>query len=83
MPLNLRHVPQTADAKPVELPVQSLGDAEPDRGLAHPWGPDEAQDLSVNATPQFTDGDELQDPVLDIVQTIVILGTTAREETQG
>ena len=37
MALDLRHVPQTTDAKPVELPPERLGDGRTNRRLARSW----------------------------------------------
>ena len=67
MPFNLRHIPQAADAKSVELPVEGFRDAVADRRLPHPGGAHEAQDAPVHASPEFSNGDELQDALFDVV----------------
>lgn len=65
--LDLRHVSQPAHAKPVELPVQGLGDAVPDRSLANTGRPHEAQNPAVHASSKLANGDKLQDALLDVV----------------
>lgn len=67
MSLDLGHIPKPADAETVELSVECLGDAAPDRRLAHAGRADEAQNLAVHPTPQLAHGDELEDTLLDIV----------------
>lgn len=67
MPLDLRHIPQPANAEPVELPFQRLGNAVSDRRLTHPWRSHKAQNFAMYASPEFSNCDKLQDAFLDIV----------------
>lgn len=67
VPLDLGHVPKPADAEAVELSIERLRDAAPDRCLAHAWRANEAQNLAVHPAPQLADGDELEDTLLDII----------------
>lgn len=73
MTLDLGDIGQTSNRESVELPVQSPRDRFPDTSLSDTWRSDHTDDLSLDSTSEFTDGQELQNSVLDILETVVIL----------
>lgn len=58
---------------PMELPTQRLGNALTNGCLPHTWWSNKAKDLSLNTLIKFANGDELQDPLLDVIHAIVTL----------
>lgn len=67
MTLDLGDVGQTTDRESVKLPVQGPRDRFPNTRLSHTGRSDHADNLSLDGTPEFTDGEELEDPVLDVL----------------
>mmetsp|Transcript_125792 Transcript_125792/g.363916 ORF Transcript_125792/g.363916 Transcript_125792/m.363916 type:complete len:204 (-) Transcript_125792:1151-1762(-) len=72
MAFDLGDVVQAADAESVELAVQGLRNRSSDGGLADTWRADEAQDLALNGPTQEPHGDELENPLFDLAQTVVV-----------
>ena len=70
---DLRLVADAADRDPLELPAQRTGDRATEAGLADTWRPDEAEDRSRRLRVQLADGQVLEDPVLDLLEVIVVL----------
>ena len=73
MTLDLGNIGQTSNRESIELSIQSPCDRFPDTGLSDTWRSDHTDDLSLDSASKFTDGQELQDSVLDILETIMIL----------
>ena len=73
MAADLRLVADPADRQPFELPPQRPGDRAAERGLADARRADEAQDRAPRVGLQPADGQELEDPVLDLVDVVVVL----------
>lgn len=71
--LDFRNVGQTSDGEAEELPVQSTGDRLADRRLPNTRGPNQANDFALDGAAKLPDSEELQDAVLDVLQTVVIL----------
>mmetsp|Transcript_93760 Transcript_93760/g.235419 ORF Transcript_93760/g.235419 Transcript_93760/m.235419 type:complete len:246 (+) Transcript_93760:1481-2218(+) len=67
---NIMHAP---DGEAVELPVQCSSDALADGSLADAWGSHQAHDLALHRLLQEADGNVLQDPLLDVLQAIMVL----------
>ena len=73
MTLDLRHVRQAADREAEELPVESTSDRLANRCLSDTRGTDETDDLALNRTSELADGEEFQDAVLDVLESVVVL----------
>ena len=73
MPLQLGHVGEAAHGEAEELPVEGPGDGLADAGLADPRGSRQAHDLTLHRALQLRHRDKLQDPLLDVLQPVVIL----------
>ena len=73
MALDLGNISQTADRESEELSLQSTGNRFSDRRLSNPRGTNETYDLAFNGSTKLSDCQELQNPVLDILQTVVVL----------
>jgi len=70
---NLRLVTHAAQADAHELAAQRAGDGAAERGLARARRADEAQDGTAQIVGgDATDGDVLQDAVLDLLQPVVV-----------
>jgi hypothetical protein len=70
---NLRLVADTADREPCELPPERASDRMPERRLADARRPDEAEDLAGGILLELRDGEVLDDPLLDLVEVVVVL----------
>mmetsp|Transcript_31669 Transcript_31669/g.72628 ORF Transcript_31669/g.72628 Transcript_31669/m.72628 type:complete len:452 (-) Transcript_31669:766-2121(-) len=68
----LRHVRESSHAEPVELASQRLCHSLGYRGLAHPRGTRQTQDLSLDGSAELAHSDELEDDVFDVVQSVVL-----------
>lgn len=73
MTLDLSDISQTANGEPEEFPFQGSGDRLSDRRLSNTRGTDKTDDLAFHSSTELPDGQELQDPVLDILQSVVVL----------
>ena len=70
---DVRLVPDTAQTQPGQLPVHGLGHGQGDGGFAHARGAHQAEDLALGLGVQLPHGDEFQDPLLHLVQAVVVL----------
>ena len=73
MAAELGLVVQPAQAHPLELAVQGAGDRLPQRGLAHARRADEAEDRRLGLRVELQHGQVLEDPLLDLLQVVVVL----------
>ena len=73
MTADLGFVVHPAQRDAHELAPQRLGDALAERGLAHAGRPDEAQDGRLALRVELAHREELEDALLDLVQTEVVL----------
>ena len=78
MPANLRFVAHAAERDAGKLAAQRIRYALAKRGLANAWGADEAKNRPFQFVLQFDDRQELQQAVLDLAQTVVLLVENAR-----
>ncbi len=69
---DLRLVAHPAQRQPYELAARSAGNRSAQRGLAHPGWPDEAQNRALGVLHQLPNGQELQNPLLNLFQPIVV-----------
>mmetsp|Transcript_97484 Transcript_97484/g.275763 ORF Transcript_97484/g.275763 Transcript_97484/m.275763 type:complete len:373 (+) Transcript_97484:1004-2122(+) len=69
---DLGHVVQTADAEAIELAAKGLGDGAADGRLPHTRRADEAKNLSLHRPTKCAHRDELQNPLLHVVEAIMI-----------
>mmetsp|Transcript_38692 Transcript_38692/g.125550 ORF Transcript_38692/g.125550 Transcript_38692/m.125550 type:complete len:804 (+) Transcript_38692:1439-3850(+) len=77
--LDLGDVGQAAHGEAVELAAECARDGLADRRLADAGRADEADDLSLSRSDEGADRDELEDALLDILETVVLL----REDLLG
>ena len=70
--LDLGDIGQAANREPEELPLQGSGDRLSDRRLSNTRGTDETDNLALHSSAKFSNGQELQNPVLDILQSVVV-----------
>ena len=70
---DLRLVVDAAQAHPHELAAHGPGDALAERCLAHAGRAHEAQDRAADRVGQGADGEVLEDPLLDLLQAVVVL----------
>jgi len=73
MALDLGNIGQTTNRKPEELSLQGSGDRLSDRRLSHTRGADETDDFALHGSAKLSNGQKLQDPVLDILQSVMVL----------
>ena len=73
MTLDLGNISQTTDGESEKLSLQSTGNRFSDRRLSNTGGTNETDDLAFDGSTKLSDGEELQNPVLDILQTVVVL----------
>ena len=73
MAFDLRDVCETSNGEAEELPVQSTGDRLADGRLANTWGTNKTDDLAFDGTTKLSNGEELKDAVLDVLQPVVVL----------
>ena len=66
-------VVHAAESDADELAVEGAGDGAPERGLSNTWRSDEAEDGALHVTAQFADREELDEPLLDLVEAVVVL----------
>lgn len=72
MSLDLRHISQPPHTDPVELPLERSGDGFGDARLSDSRRSNEADDLSLDGSTKLSDGEELEDSILDGLETVVI-----------
>ena len=70
--LDLRFVAHAAEAEAEEFAAQRLGDGTADRGLADPRRTDEQHDGTADLALVGADGQELDDPLLDVVEPLMV-----------
>ena len=70
---DVRLVPDTAQGKPGQLPVQRLGNADGNGGFSHPRRAHQTQNLPLAFGVHLPDGDGLQNPFLHLRQAEMIL----------
>ena len=73
MPADLGLVPHAAEGETHELAAGGAGDRLRQRGLADARRSDEAEDRSLGLLDELAYGQELEDPLLDLLQAEVIL----------
>jgi hypothetical protein len=73
MATNLSLVVHTAERDSGKLPSQRPCNAAAERGFAHAWRPDKAQDRPLHIRLQTPDAEVIQDAVLHLLEAIVIL----------
>src|SRR5262249_22955256 len=73
MAADLRLVAHTTERDAMELPPERTRDRPPERRLADAWRPDEAQDRILARRPDLLDREVLEDPVLDPLESFLIL----------
>ena len=71
--LDLRDVCETSNGEAEELPVQRTSDRLADGSLANTRRTHKTYDLALNRATQLADRKELQNAVLHVFQTIVVL----------
>jgi hypothetical protein len=71
--LDLRHIPQATHTDAVKLPVERPRDRLGNRRLSDSGRSDQAEDLTLDGPSEFADGEELENAVLDVRQTVVVL----------
>ena len=72
-------VAHPTQAHPNEFPLQASRDTPAERGLSDPRRPDQAQDRPLQPPHQGKHRDVVQDPLLDLLQAVVLL----LEHTRG
>jgi len=72
VPPNLRFIPHPPQRNARKLPSQGVGDAPAQRGFAHAGRADQAQDRAFDLLAPFDDRQELQQPVFDLAQPVVL-----------
>ena len=70
--LDLSNIRQATNREAIVLSVQSARDRLSNTCLSNTRRSNEAQDLSLDGSTQFSDGNEFENAVLHILQTIVI-----------
>ena len=73
MTFDLCDVGQTSYAKAMVLSIERSGDRFSNRGFAHPGRPNKAQYFALYRASELANGDELEDTILHILQTVMIL----------
>ena len=73
MTLDLRDIRQTSHREPEELPVECTSDRLADGSFTDTRRTSKTDDFAFDSTPKLADSEELQDTVLDVLQTIVVL----------
>ena len=71
--LDLGNIGQAANREPKELSLQGPGNRLPNRRLSNARRSDETDDLALYSSAKLPDCQKLQDPVLDILQSVVVL----------
>ena len=71
--LDLGDVGQTTDRKPEELPLQGSGDRLSNRRLSNTRRTNETYDLAFHGSAKLSDSQELQNSVLNVLQSVVVL----------
>src|SRR5439155_8420771 len=66
-------VAYAADRQPLELPPERTRDRMAERRLADAGRTDEAKNLARDLLTELRDGEELDEPVLDLLQVVVVL----------
>ena len=69
---DVRLVPYASQAQPGQLPVEGLGHGDGHGGLAHARRAHQADDLPLGLRVHLPHGDELQDPLLHLLQAEVV-----------
>ena len=72
VPLDLGLVAHAPEAEAEELAPERVGDRAADRGLADAGWADQQQDRAGDGLLQRADGEELDDAILDVLETVVI-----------
>ena len=72
MPFNLRDIRQPSNRKAEKLPIERTRDAFPDGGLPDTRRAHKANDLPLHRSAQLAHREELEDPVLDVFQPVVV-----------
>src|SRR6202035_5771442 len=70
---DLRLIVHPAETHPPELESKRLGNALSQRGLADAGRPDETQDGAAALGVQFSHSEELEDALLDLLESVMIL----------
>ncbi len=73
MPPNLRFVPHPSQRDARKLPPKRLSHAPAQRGLAHAGRADQAQDRAFDLLPPLDHRKELQQPVFNLAQPVMLL----------
>lgn len=73
MTLDLSDVGQTSNGEPEEFALQSSSDRLPDRGLSNTRRTNETDDLPFHGSAKLSDSQELQNSVLYILQSVMVL----------
>src|SRR5207237_10713330 len=72
MAADLRLVAHATQRHPHELAAKRTGDRPTKRGFPHARRPDQAENLSIESTDERHHRNEVQYPVLDLVESIVV-----------
>ncbi|MPM47183.1 hypothetical protein SDC9_93891 [bioreactor metagenome] len=72
MPPDVRLVPHAAQAQPGQLPVQRLGNADGNRGLAYAGRADKAENLPLPLRVHLAHGNRLHNPLLYLFKAEVV-----------
>ena len=72
MPADLRLVANPAQGDAHELAAHGLGNAPPQAGLSHPRRARQAEDAALNVAAELDHAQELQDPLLHLLQSVVV-----------
>lgn len=74
MAFDFTDITQTTNAKSIEFSIQRLGNTFTNRSLTHSWRSSQAQNFTLSGiTVQFTHRDKLQNTLLHILHSIVIM----------
>jgi hypothetical protein len=73
MALDLSDVSQATNGEPEELPLQGTGNRLSNRRLSNTRRTNKADDFAFHGPAKLSDGQELQNPVLDVLQSVVVI----------
>ena len=71
--LDLRDICQTTDRETEELPIERASDRLANGRLSHARRTNETDDLAFDRTAELANREELEDTILDVLETVVIL----------
>src|SRR5487761_1787758 len=73
MAADLSFVVHAAEGNADEFAAEGVSDRFPERGFAHAWRPEEAQDGTLHPGLEFFDREKIENALLDLFEVVVIL----------